>query len=278
MAKLTTLRTWKDAERYQRRHPPRPDGGTWIFRGQSNSCWKLEPSILRLFHQLGLTNPDDPGQVAKAVKAEKEALRAFQNAYAMRIDYRNWLAWWAVAQHYSGATRMLDWSGDSLVALYMAVKDNINKDGTFFALDTDKLDNPDCWFPKDRSDACWAKQHEILECRSGKPPNMHWCKLKGPIFRPNVQDGWFTTCTNVLREQEEVIMGISRDALKKYTIPAKAKQRLLKELCVRACWGPTLFADGPDKDGYRQREQVIMHAQPAPSPKASQNGQGFAAT
>jgi len=46
----------------------------------------LEPSILRLFHQIGLRDPTQVDQVARAVEAEEAGVLAFQAAHPFNLD------------------------------------------------------------------------------------------------------------------------------------------------------------------------------------------------
>ena len=73
------LDTWEKVEQLREAHPRTHDNVRgWVFRGQGDFDWCLEPSILRLFRQMGLCDPGRADQVARAVEAEEAGVRAFQ--------------------------------------------------------------------------------------------------------------------------------------------------------------------------------------------------------
>jgi hypothetical protein len=251
--------SWKKVEELERECPySGGPPGKWVFRGQGDFCWALKPSLSRLLEEVGLRDPDDPDHVARAVQAEEAGVRAFQMAQGLKADQREWILWWALAQHYGGATRILDWSGEPGVAVYFAARSHLDTNGAVFALDTSRIERCSSLDNSDRSDEGWIRQQEIL--RTGTPRTIHWCRARTHHIRLQVQDCWFTTCTNVLAEQEAVIKANWPDALKKYTVPSVSKLELLVEAAVRGCSGLGLFSDSSGKSGYAQREQVILHA------------------
>ncbi len=247
------ITTWKDIEEIQKEHPSKGNGGSWIFRGQANYKWGLESSILRLLKE---TFGEDFKDHEEALRIESLILEAFQTAQPLpSANPREWIVWWAIAQHYGCATRVLDWSGSLPVALYFTVKQDPQDDGAIFVLDTNKLQHPNECFPSDRTDDCWKEQHELL--RSKDNPLLHWCRAETKHIRLNIQDGWFTTCTNILLDQGEVIPD---KALIKYRICAKDKPELLRECYVRGYGAASLFSDDPAWPGRLQRDLVAMHA------------------
>ena len=89
--------------------------GDWIFRGQKDATWGLEPSIERLASR-GFWN-----------RQEQTALEEFRERATNYSDQftlpDNNLAWLAMMQHYGGPTRLLDWTKDADVAALFAVAD-----------------------------------------------------------------------------------------------------------------------------------------------------------
>ena len=84
------------------------------YRGQSDSRWDLMPSMYRGDWDY---------------EREREMARDFRLRALIDIEHkpRTYLGWLFVMQHHGLATRLLDWTESSLVALYFAVED-YNKD------------------------------------------------------------------------------------------------------------------------------------------------------
>ena len=95
------------------------DGPVW-YRGQSDAAWRLEPKLLR-------TNPP---------RSESHLLNRFKQNAALLLPHRpaTDFDWLFLMQHYSVATRLLDWSESPLAALYFALYDSNQSSGVDSAL------------------------------------------------------------------------------------------------------------------------------------------------
>jgi hypothetical protein len=92
---------------------------SWLYRGQSNTAWKLIPKIGREPYK----DIDD----YKAIKAWKRRASIFINR-----NYESWWDWITIAQHHGVPTRLLDWTFTPLVAAFFAAIDDKEKDGAIF--------------------------------------------------------------------------------------------------------------------------------------------------
>lgn len=99
------------------------------FRGQVDENWSLQPSILRLFNK-----SDIPIKLAN--KIEKNAIEQFYSKahlYTPNYDagrHKTLIDRLSLMQHNSCPTRLLDWTMSPYVALYFAVIQEPNKNGT----------------------------------------------------------------------------------------------------------------------------------------------------
>ncbi len=82
---------------------------SWLFRGQADAQWNLEPSVHR-----GYT----PQQERYLTNEFRVRASGRHFACPMNTDFPGWLA---LMQHYGLPTRLLDWSYSPLVAAFFAV-------------------------------------------------------------------------------------------------------------------------------------------------------------
>jgi FRG domain-containing protein len=95
---------------------------TW-FRGHGNGNWSLKPRLYREDHASLLGFEDD-------FRSEFEQ-RAWPYLKDAAWEPRTQWEWYFVMQHYGMPTRLLDWTESSLIALYFALQDALEKsDGT----------------------------------------------------------------------------------------------------------------------------------------------------
>lgn len=95
--------------------------GGWWFRGQSDSSWLLLPKAGR--PNFYLPDNRDLGRF--------KAWRHDAFPY-LEINIESEFEMLAYAQHHGLATRLLDWTGNPLVAAYFAVSADPDKDGVIF--------------------------------------------------------------------------------------------------------------------------------------------------
>jgi hypothetical protein len=112
-----------------------------IFRGVTKSEYQLVPSIGRIKLK----------REQKLNKVEKRMLRTFKERSVLFVEStpKDEWEWLALAQHHGLPTRLLDWTRNSLVALYFAVRKKHNGDSAVYvlksserAIDTNEFKNP----------------------------------------------------------------------------------------------------------------------------------------
>jgi hypothetical protein len=79
------------------------------FRGHASATWKLIPSVYRNYDPQGEHNLMARFRLAAPTRYEKCP------------ELHDWASWISLMQHYGLPTRLLDWSGALLAAVYFAV-------------------------------------------------------------------------------------------------------------------------------------------------------------
>jgi hypothetical protein len=197
----------------------------WLFRGQKEASWLLEPTLDRALRRFGIDRKD-------LKRFEKVTLREGQrnlHRYLTDLpDRGNWAEWFALLQHHGAPTRLLDWTYSFFVALFFAIdkadprpKGSKPKPAKVFAIDNEELVD------------IRKKKYEVGLPR--KIRNLHWKDDKDPVvlthflkeptdfeillplnpFRLNerlaIQQGIFLFCPNRDRSFDEVYKNMRRD-------------------------------------------------------------------
>ena len=106
----------------------------YVFRGQRESNWLLEPSLARMLKN----HPDRSTLIAEHLERFKHASRGRRGQNPPLIlndDY-----WWALGQHHGLATPLLDWTNSPYVALFFALEEKSDSDHAIvFALNTRRI-------------------------------------------------------------------------------------------------------------------------------------------
>ncbi|AOK06102.1 FRG domain-containing protein [Burkholderia sp. AU19243] len=137
-----------------------------LFRGQCNAGWPLVPSIARQ-----CASPD-----VEARMLDEFVRRALPHLDpAPNLDACDWLA---LAQQHGMRTRLLDWSGNALAALWFAVRSANGTGG---------------------DGAVWCLSHDADDIATAAERRAPLRITRTKVFRPRhvmpritAQDGWFT--------------------------------------------------------------------------------------
>jgi FRG domain len=113
-----------------------PEFGGWVYRGQSNSQWDLETSLMRIINnnRAGYAR----GDAEDYAFAERYSLHDFKSRAHFYLNHlpsnTDAVAWLAVMQHHGTPTRLLDFSRSIYVACYFAII-NTSTDACIWAID-----------------------------------------------------------------------------------------------------------------------------------------------
>ncbi len=99
-----------------------------VYRGQSNSEWKIVSSIQRMMKK----SPADIVDESIVITKEKEIFKELKTWAIENIDQYTELALLSFLQHHGGPTRLIDVTKDPFVGLFFACNENSHVDGTFF--------------------------------------------------------------------------------------------------------------------------------------------------
>ena len=102
----------------------------WLFRGQADAHWPLLPKAGRSEYFIP-NSADEEGYPLNQDLFRFEQWRHWAVACQPNLPSNDFEAL-AFAQHYGLATRLLDWTTNPLIALYFAVEDQPDKDGSLY--------------------------------------------------------------------------------------------------------------------------------------------------
>lgn len=127
-------------------------GGRWVFRGQKDINWKLEPTFQRRTRKL----EEAPTRIGSIVETEKYVIEQFRrraHQYNPYLGHLSSLEWLALMQHHGAPTRLLDWTRSAWVGAFFA------------AADADPQEDSAIWV----IDARWLKEKAVTLIRDRRP-------------------------------------------------------------------------------------------------------------
>jgi len=214
----------------------------FLFRGQSDESWALEPSFTRIVNTHKLTRD-------KAIQLERECINKFSISAKNILPLKNtisllthdgsidFMGWMTIMQHFSAPTRNLDWSSSPWVALYFACSDLTEKDAVLWIADFRKVTD---FYEKDIKDNHFSD----LMINSSSPEALVFTMSHNSNERIEAQQSRFSVSLNPLSDHKELIEAAG--GLKKIIISHDLKSEILKELNKMNITANTLF---PGIDG-----------------------------
>lgn len=178
-----------------------------LYRGQSSKN-PLLPSISR------------KGNAANTTNNERKVLEEFKRRSYQLINntFSNDWEWLIFAQHYGLKTRLLDWTGNPLTALWFACvsEKKINEDSYVYRL--------------------WTDTTDLVNTTLDDPFSIQETKILRPALNSQrivAQDGWFTA--HAYSESEKKFIELEHDEslsnnIIEIVIPANLKEELLGTL------------------------------------------------
>ena len=116
--------SWEWFDRQIEKFKPRE----WLFRGHSDSCWRLRTSLDRSFDDLQHIIKSAKGKTRRFDKRTHESLliKTFQKNANLYLDFLppvdKKLEWLAIMQHHGAPTRLLDVTLSPHIATYFALE------------------------------------------------------------------------------------------------------------------------------------------------------------
>lgn len=244
----------------------------YLFRGQSDAEWSLEPTFTRVAKQRGLDRKE-------ALQLEWESVVKFSMSAKHLLPLSNTLGlcleqgridlagWGPLMQHYGAPTRQLDWSMSPWVALYFSCYENDESDGALWIADFNKVEkmaNTKLAGLKPTAEVflnfvCQPSAGEILEFPNPdtcdkvffsllrEPSAQEILRFSMPMTsneRIDAQQGRFSLCTNPLADHAHEIH--AANGLEKIIIDKSMKPQIMEELYRMNIIGGALF---PGIDG-----------------------------
>lgn len=222
----------------------------YVFRGQADAKWPLQPSLLRILVEIGANEE-------QALSLEKNALalfRAQSHSYIATNEFYKTtddVSWFTLMQHHGAPTRLLDWSGSIFVAAYFAAQSHMKDNGAIWIAHLDSLQSV---MKQQYGDGATipSTQRVIQEnyFQPGAPRSVSFLKRLTESDRMISQQGGFSICRNILGDHGQIMAEALPDddrwRFGKLILPGEQKLIFLKKLRSMNIAANSLF---PGLDG-----------------------------
>lgn len=222
----------------------------YAFRGQADSKWELQPSLLRILSERGFSEE-------KAIEIEGRALAEFKSQVHLHIsantfsNTKDTVSFWSLMQHHGAPSRLLDWCLSAYVGAYFAVTGSPNADGAIWLI---HLSTVEQLMQKNyEGTEMPATENESQEkfLKVGGPPAIIFGGRLSRSHRMVTQQGVFSICRNVLGNHGKILRDIIPDSsdktfFAKLIVPNSLKSEFLLKLRGMNITANSLF---PGLDG-----------------------------
>jgi hypothetical protein len=166
--------------------------------------------------------------------------------------------WWALMQHYSAPTRLLDWTASPYIALYFAVVEEWKKPGAVWTIDyrekiDDSLEGVRRYFESS------SDHHELFWHTPDLPNFCFFCDLATLHARSSNQQGFFSVCGRIPCDHGVLLEGTDegRRDFRKLIIKPKLKSVFLNKI-MQMNIGPHSLFGGLDGLGGTIRNSIRL--------------------
>ena len=235
----------------------------WIYRGEADAGWWLQPSIERFRESLAAA--ECPYSIREL---ERQLLYDFQSSAAQFLDnlpsVHETLEWLAVLQHYGTPTRLLDWTYSPTVAAYVALREKLaaGKEACVWALNLRKLRKLVIKRSRKRN---WdtAYKAAIRQVEQDKRPAFITPFLpQNRYSRMSSQQGLFLVKTVAespfMATLDDMCPLNDRDFIRRLLIPHSERVRILGHLIEHNTHEVGIF---PDADGFGRFVRIKVEVQ-----------------
>jgi hypothetical protein len=229
----------------------------YLFRGQADISWTLEPSIVRVLR----------GQsAADVMDKEKQAIDEFRKHAHLYLNTSvtgepsDLLAWLTLMQHYGAPTRLLDWTTSAYVATYFAVDSSWSTDGAVWLFTLLNVKQAmDLKYGEITASNLNLPLMNQTYFEPTSPPHLSPLIRMVATERMIAQQGLFTICRQPLVNHAEAIEDALQSDISRYArkviIPAKLKPEFLRRLRTMNIAANSLF---PGIDGVGRSVAEIL--------------------
>ena len=217
-------------------------GNNYIYRGHSNPTWKIESLVYRDAKRLSVD----------VEEFEREALIGFKRRgrglAPLSERPKGMLEWLALLQHYSGPTRLIDFTYSYWVALFFATE-FATEDCSIFLLDTSILNTRENRnINHDNFLSALLRMHNIHPFVKKDLTSIQMCIPDNLNSRIAIQQGLFIYQTNIRDTFEDSCNSDhSKVTLKQFIIDKSIVNDLKMQLSKTNCISSVLF---PGIDGF----------------------------
>ncbi len=256
------LKDWAHLTRELEKLQPEAGPLGYIFRGQADWNWKLEPQLVRGAEKRGLSRERTQGLERRMLAEFKSQAHLHLSLGVLQED--DTIAWWALMQHYRGPTRLLDWTASPLVGVYFAVGEEPNHDGAvwFFRLETLREHMRQTHPNYSVEIQPQIERLEGLFVGDGVPNEIHVVKRDIMTDRMVAQQGAFTLCTELISNHGDRIaeaFGGDEPQFGRWIIDGELKASFLSRLRQANITAATLF---PGADGLGRSLSELVQMEP----------------